>query len=77
MIDYEPLKELGQRIRQRRKQLGWTQELLADHAAIDRSYIGGIERGERNITFLVLCQICSALHCDVAAITENLPRPQK
>lgn len=69
------LKTLGNRIRQRRRDLGWTQEGLADKAEIDRSYIGGVERGERNLTFTVLCQICAALDCDVAALTQGLPEP--
>ncbi len=67
------LKELGERIRRRRKARGWTQEEFADEAQIDRSYAGGIERGERNITFTVLCQLCTALQCDVAALTKGLP----
>ena len=67
------LKDLGQRIRTRRKALGLTQEEFADIAAIDRSYIGGVERGERNITFNMLCQISKALKCDVATLTIGLP----
>ena len=67
------LKVLGQRIRVKRKLLTWTQEELADKAGIDRSYIGGVERGERNLTFTVLCQICAALSCDVAELTEGIP----
>lgn len=69
----DALKVLGQKIRDKRKALGWTQEDLADNAAIDRSYIGGVERGERNLTFKVLCQICDALKCDVAALTKGIP----
>ena len=68
------LKQLGNRIREERKALGWTQEDLAANAEIDRSYIGGVERGERNLTFTMLCQICAALGCDVAALTKGLPR---
>lgn len=64
---------LGTRIRQTRRDLGWTQEDLADRAGIDRSYIGGVERGERNLTFTVLCRICAALGRDVAALTGGLP----
>ena len=71
------LKELGNRIRKKRKERDWTQEDLADKANIDRSYIGGVERGERNLTFTVLCGICSALGCDLAALTKNLPRTQR
>jgi transcriptional regulator with XRE-family HTH domain len=67
------LKTLGSRIRQKRKSLEWTQEHLADRAKIDRSYIGGVERGERNLTFMVLSQICAALQCDVAELTKGIP----
>lgn len=69
----EPLETLGLRIRERRKSIGWTQEELADNADIDRSYIGGVERGERNLTFNILCQICRALDCDVASLTKGIP----
>jgi len=69
----DALKRLGTRIREKRKTLGWTQEDLASSAQIDRSYIGGVERGERNLTFSVLCQISIALGCDVAALTVDLP----
>lgn len=72
-MDEQVLKILGQRIREKRKSLDWTQEDLAAEAGIDRSYVGGIERGRRNITFTKLCQICAALGCDVAALTSDLP----
>ena len=71
------LQELGNRIRNKRKELGLTQENLAAIAGIDRSYIGGVERGERNLTFTVLADICLALQCDVAALTAGLPEPIK
>ncbi len=67
------LMTLGNRIRERRKILNLTQEQLAAKADIDRSYIGGVERGERNVTFIMLCNICVALECDVAALTNGLP----
>ena len=73
-MDTNPLKELGARIRDRRKTLDKTQEELADIAEIDRSYLGGVERGERNLTFTILCQICTALECDVADIAKGIPR---
>ena len=76
-MDHAALEELGRRIRERRKSLGWTQEELAEAAEIDRSYIGGVERGERNLTFTVLCQICTALSCDVAKLTRSLPEQRK
>ena len=67
------LQELGRRIRAARKALGLSQEELAYESDIDRSYIGGVERGERNITFKVLCKIADALRCDVAALTKGMP----
>jgi ribosome-binding protein aMBF1 (putative translation factor) len=67
------LAELGRRIRDTRTSAGMTQEDLAHESEIDRSYIGGVERGERNVTFVVLCRIAGALRCDVAALTKGLP----
>lgn len=72
-MDNPLLKLLGMRIREMRKSHGWTQEELADQAGIDRSYIGGVERGERNLTFTILCQICLAMQCDIATLTHELP----
>jgi transcriptional regulator with XRE-family HTH domain len=68
-----PLKVLGERIREMRKVKDLTQEDLAHESDIDRSYIGGVERGERNLSFDKLCQIARALGCDVASLTKDLP----
>lgn len=67
------LHELGKRIRAQRKGIGVSQEALALAASVDRSYYGAVERGERNVTFTVLCRLCVALQCDVAKLTDNLP----
>jgi transcriptional regulator with XRE-family HTH domain len=71
------LVELGRRIRAARTALGFSQEGLANESEIDRSYIGGVERGERNLTFTVLCRIAVALRCDVATLTKDLPRGRR
>lgn len=63
-------------MRARRKQLGWSQERFAFEAEIDRSYVGGVERGERNVTFTVLYRLAQALGCDIAALSTDLP-PQR
>ncbi|MDG5489059.1 helix-turn-helix transcriptional regulator [Sphingomonas sp. BGYR3] len=70
------LLELGNRIRTQRKAIGLTQEALALAAGVDRSYYGAVERGERNVTFTVLCRLCIALRCDVAKLTSKLPERQ-
>ena len=64
---------LGQRIRAKRRELGLSQEGLAHEAGLDRSYVGRIERGEHNLTFIALIKLCRAMRCDVAAMTINLP----
>lgn len=67
------IKILGSRIREARKAKGWTQEEFAHRSNLDRSYVGGIERGQRNITFLILCQISEALGTDIPSLTFGLP----
>lgn len=52
---------LGQRIRAKRKELGMSQEGLANEAGLDRSYVGRIERGEHNLTFVSLVRLCRAM----------------
>lgn len=64
---------LGQRIRARREQLGLSQEELAHVAGLDRSYVGRIERGKHNLTFVSLVRMARAMQCDVAALTGGLP----
>lgn len=65
------LKKLGDRIRIERKKLGISQEVLASRAHLDRSYMGRIERGEKNITVLKLLQICDALDIPPAFLFSN------
>jgi len=53
---------LGLRIRGLRKGLGMSQETLALVTELDRSYVGGIERGEHNFGMITLNKICMALN---------------
>lgn len=64
---------LGQRIRAARRELGMSQERLAHESGLDRSYVGRVERGEHNLTFVSLVKIARALGRDVAALTTGLP----
>lgn len=57
------LVKLGAAIRARRKVACLSQEALADAAGVDRSHMGKIERGERNVTFLNIARIALALEC--------------
>jgi DNA-binding XRE family transcriptional regulator len=67
------LLRLGSRIRVVRTAQGYNQRTFAVTCGLNRSYFGGVERGERNVTFSILCTICAALSCDVAALTEGIP----
>lgn len=62
--------KFGERIRQKRIQIGISQDKLALLAEIDRSYVGRIERGEVNITLEKAYQLAEVLNCD---IRELLP----
>lgn len=57
----ELLREFGRRVRVARKARGWTQEQLAGEVGVDRTYIGGVERGERNLGLLNINLIAVAL----------------
>jgi len=67
------LLKLGLRIRASRKILGLSQKDFSKESGLGRSYFGGVERGERNLTFSSLCQICAGLNCDIAAVTKGIP----
>jgi transcriptional regulator with XRE-family HTH domain len=60
------LVSLGQAVKELRLAKGWSQEAFADHVSIDRSYIGGIERGEHNLALVNLIKIASTLGINAA-----------
>lgn len=55
------LKKVGNRVRELRQAKGWSQEELGFRAGLHRNYIGGIERGERNVALLNLEKLANAL----------------
>lgn len=59
------LKLVGAKIRDIRKQKGWSQEFLGEKAGLHFSYIGGLERGEKNITLLNLQKVATALDVQI------------
>ncbi len=61
----------GDRVRELRKLRGWTQEEFALHVGLDRSYVGGVERGERNISLENICQLANGLGVPVAQLFEG------
>ncbi len=64
-------RQFGQRIRVLRQARGWSQEEFAHQVGLDRSYIGGVERGERNISLENICLIADALALPSATLFEH------
>lgn len=63
------LVAFGAAVRSRRKELGLSQEALADLAEIDRSHMGKIERGERNVTLLNIARALAVKPSTLLSIT--------
>lgn len=64
-MESQALNDLGQIIRKKREALGLTQIEVAEKAGLDRNYIGMVERGERNPSYLSLIKIASGLNLSV------------
>lgn len=60
----------GSRLRHLRKERGFSQEEFADACGLDRTYIGGIERGERNVGIKNVEQLALALGLDPHILLE-------
>ncbi|WOI25075.1 helix-turn-helix transcriptional regulator [Cobetia amphilecti] len=71
----EKLVAFGQRVRELRKNRGLSQEAMAALAGVDRSYMGHIERGEKNITLTKVYQISEALGIEVADLFPRTATP--
>jgi len=65
------LDEFGSQVRKLRLAKGLSQEGLAAQAGVHRTYIGMIERGEKNATLLSMRRIASALGISVAGLLEG------
>ena len=68
----ELLIQLGDRIRTYRKQRGWTQETLAEYADSHPVYLGCVERGNKNPTFLFLHRLCRALSLPMEVLLQHM-----
>lgn len=66
------LVKLGGNIRIHRELIGLSQEQLAVRAGLHRTYLGGVERGERNISILNLVRISAALGVKLTMLVDGI-----
>ncbi len=66
------LERFGRRVRELRSDQGYSQESFADLCELDRTYIGGIERGERNVALRNIERIAEALGTTLAELMDGL-----
>ncbi len=64
----------GQRVREERLKQGLSQELLAEKAGVHRTYIGMIERAEKNITLINIEKIAKALGVEIGTLLKGTNR---
>ncbi len=71
MSRHPDLVKFGERVRQLRQSQGVSQEKLAELAELHRTYIGGIERGERNVALLNILKIAKALNSSPGELLKD------
>jgi transcriptional regulator with XRE-family HTH domain len=68
----DPRKRFGEHVRNLRKEIGWSQEELADACGLHRTYVGAVERGERNVSLVNIVEFARALRVKPAALLEGI-----
>lgn len=82
MQKHPALVAVGKRVRELRKARGFSQEGFANELGLDRSYYGGIERGERNVATLNLVLLAKKLKVEVGELFPSIgqlssPKPRR
>jgi transcriptional regulator with XRE-family HTH domain len=62
----------GKAVRKRRQEIGVSQEEFADMCGLDRTYVGGVERGERNIGLINVEKIARAFRISLSDLLRNV-----
>lgn len=61
-------RDLGRRVKAHRQALGISQEKLAEHLGVHRTYVGSVERGERNLALQTVERLAEGLDLDPKAL---------
>ncbi len=64
---------LGKKVRAIREEKGWSQDQLSDKSGLHRTYISGIERGQRNPTVEIVERIAKTFHVHISVLFEREP----
>lgn len=67
-------KLFGRRLAELRKAKGWSQETLSLESGVARSYLGGVERGQRNIALVNICRLAEALELKPSELMDFIPK---
>jgi len=65
-------RQLGDRIRRLRRKRGWSQEEFADISGLHRTYIGAVERGEKNLTISTIHTLAKTLDTTIAQLFRGI-----
>jgi XRE family transcriptional regulator, regulator of sulfur utilization len=65
-------RAFGQRVLQLRKARGWSQEVLDQHSGLHWTYIGQVERGERNLTLMSIQKIAKGFKIEIVELFKGL-----
>ena len=68
------LRRFGAKIHDLRKENGWSQEEFAEVCGMHRTYVGSVERGERNLTLLSIRTIAAGLGLSISELCRGIER---
>jgi transcriptional regulator with XRE-family HTH domain len=71
---WDVVTAFGATVRAQRQARGWSQEEFADRVGLHRTYIGDIERGERNVSLINIERLSRALDLPLAALMNEVDR---
>ena len=67
-----PAKAFGLKVRKTREALGISQESLALEAGLHRTYVGSVERGERNVSLVNIVRLAKALRTSASELVTGI-----